>query len=116
VEPTLLTPTDFDVVQISGVDEDSKCVYFIASPGDPLRRYLFRVGLDGSDLRRITPEGEKEGVGCNTTQRRRAWDGTVTAIGNSWMLLHSLSLAAVLTIGIDQIWPSTFHLVILIRK
>jgi dipeptidyl-peptidase-4 len=52
----LLTPGEFDVTDIAGLDEDSGYVYFIASPNDPLRRYLYSVALDGSDVRRITPE------------------------------------------------------------
>ena len=38
------------------VDEEGGSVYFIASPNDAARRYLYRVGLDGGDLKRLTPE------------------------------------------------------------
>ncbi|MFT4549344.1 MAG: dipeptidyl-peptidase-4 [Verrucomicrobiales bacterium] len=59
VEPLLLTDGEYDVTDIAGVDEEAGHVYFIASPHDPLRRYLYSVDLDGSDLRRITPETYK---------------------------------------------------------
>jgi dipeptidyl-peptidase-4 len=50
-----LTPPSFDVESIVGNDDLSQHVYFIASPDDPLTRYLYRVNYDGSDLTRVTP-------------------------------------------------------------
>jgi dipeptidyl-peptidase-4 len=47
-ESILLTPGAFDVLNIVGVDEKLGCVYFIASPGNPTQRYLFRATLNGS--------------------------------------------------------------------
>lgn len=53
---SLLTPGEFDVVHIAGVDEGSGCVYFIASPEDPTQRHLFRAPLDGSGaIEQISP-------------------------------------------------------------
>ena len=69
-EPCLLTNAPFDVIEISGIQEESKHVYFIASPGDPLRRYLYRVHFDGTDLRRITPEGNLYSVRVVATPRK----------------------------------------------
>jgi dipeptidyl-peptidase-4 len=52
----LLTPGEFDVVKIEGVDEKAGFLYFIASPGDATRRYLYRSRLDGKgSLVRVTP-------------------------------------------------------------
>jgi len=51
----LVTPGDFDVIELLHVDEKQKCLYFIASPDNPTQRYLYRVGLDGKGLRRLTP-------------------------------------------------------------
>jgi dipeptidyl-peptidase-4 len=51
----LLTDTKFDAVQLLEVDEEARLIYFIASPDNPTQRYLYAVGLDGTDLRRVTP-------------------------------------------------------------
>lgn len=64
-----LTPPAFDVTEVAGVDEGGGYAYYIASPEDPLRRYLYRTsleaqseGVDGGDApssiapqERITP-------------------------------------------------------------
>ena len=43
----LLTPGDFDIETVEGVDGPGEFLYFIASPGDATRRYLYRARLDG---------------------------------------------------------------------
>ena len=54
----LVTPGAFDVVQLVAVDSAAGFVYFLASPGDALRRYLYRARLDGSGAaERVTPAG-----------------------------------------------------------
>jgi dipeptidyl-peptidase-4 len=54
---TLLTKGNYDVVNLSLIDEAGGYVYFIASPENPLQRYLYRVALNGSSTTadRITP-------------------------------------------------------------
>lgn len=52
----LLTPGDYDVVEVASVDEDDGWIHVIASPDDPTARYLYRVPLEGGEPRRITPE------------------------------------------------------------
>ena len=44
-------------VHVSGdVDEETGWVYYMASPDDPIRRYLYRVPLDGSmRAERVSP-------------------------------------------------------------
>jgi len=55
-EIRLLTPGDYDVTGVAGIDEKSGWLYFIASPDNPTQRYLFRVPLDGSgEAERISP-------------------------------------------------------------
>lgn len=44
----LLTPGEFDVINIAGVDEENAWVYFTASPDQPTQRHLYRVSLEGS--------------------------------------------------------------------
>ncbi len=54
-EPKLITPGDFDVIDVVNVDTRSGAVDYLASPDDPKSRYLYRVSLDGSPPRRLTP-------------------------------------------------------------
>ena len=53
----LLTPGNYDVAALYGIDEKKGFVYFNASPDNSTQRYLFRVALKGSDkLTKLTPE------------------------------------------------------------
>jgi dipeptidyl-peptidase 4 len=52
----LVTPGNFDVVDVERVSSDEQWVYFIASPDNPKQRYLYRARLDGkSAAERLTP-------------------------------------------------------------
>jgi dipeptidyl-peptidase-4 len=52
----LITNASADVMSISGVDEKSGWLYFIASPESSTERFLYRSRLDGSGtLERVTP-------------------------------------------------------------
>jgi dipeptidyl-peptidase-4 len=52
----LLTPGEFDILSVEGVDEKNGFLYFIASPDDATRRYLYRARLDGKGTPvRVTP-------------------------------------------------------------
>ncbi|MFK7865261.1 MAG: S9 family peptidase [Pseudohongiellaceae bacterium] len=56
---TLLTPGSYDAISILHADATDGHVYFIASPDDPQRRYLYRAPLDGSGtLEKLTPEDQ----------------------------------------------------------
>ena len=53
---TLLTPGEFDVINVAGVDEQNGWVYFTASPDQPTQRHLYRTSIDGSgDRIKINP-------------------------------------------------------------
>jgi dipeptidyl-peptidase-4 len=55
----LLTPGDFDILKVDGIDEKNGLIYFIASPGDATRRYLYKGRLDGQGTPvRVTPAGQ----------------------------------------------------------
>jgi dipeptidyl-peptidase 4 len=41
-----ITPVGFDVESVCGFDDSTKIVYFIASPTDPLRRFLYSASLE----------------------------------------------------------------------
>lgn len=59
----LLTPGEFDVAGGVRVDEAGGYVYYIASPGHPTERYLYRSRLDGKGAaERVTPAGALAGV------------------------------------------------------
>lgn len=54
-EKTLITPGTYDVASFGGVTDEE--VYFIASPDNPVQRYLFAIDLEGKGkLRKVTPE------------------------------------------------------------
>lgn len=55
---TLLTIGSYDIATISAVDEAKNELYFIASPDNPIQRYLYKVKMDGkSKAVRVTPAG-----------------------------------------------------------
>ncbi len=57
----LLTPGDFDVINLESVDENNGWIYFIASPQNPTQRYLYKAALEGAPkVERVTP-GKKSG-------------------------------------------------------
>lgn len=52
----LLTPGEYDVVNVVGMDEARGWVYFRASPDNPTQRYLYKAALGGSGkVERVTP-------------------------------------------------------------
>jgi len=52
-----LTPGQFDIVYVYGVDEKNGWIYYMASPENPVQRYLYRVSLDGKGTtQKLTPE------------------------------------------------------------
>lgn len=52
----LITKGDFDVVQISCIDDSKGYVYYIASPDNYTQRYLYRSRMDGKGgAERVTP-------------------------------------------------------------
>jgi dipeptidyl-peptidase-4 len=52
-----LTRGAFDVEEVKGVDERGGWLYYVASPDDPARRYLFRTRLDGKGApQRVSPD------------------------------------------------------------
>ncbi|MBG8555526.1 S9 family peptidase [Hymenobacter guriensis] len=54
-----ITKGDFVVTQLVKVDEKRRELYFLADgrePGNPYFTYLYRIGLDGKNLKLLTPE------------------------------------------------------------
>jgi dipeptidyl-peptidase 4 len=53
-----VTSGEFDVMEILGIDDDAKWIYFYASPSNATQMYLYRVQFDGSSFQRVTPEAK----------------------------------------------------------
>ncbi len=51
----LLTPGEYDVVSVAGMDAKRGWLYVVASPEDAARRYLYRVPLAGGRPTMVTP-------------------------------------------------------------
>ena len=55
-----LTPGEFDVVIIQGIDKENGWLYYVASPDNPCQRHLWRVGLDlKGKSESVTPVGTR---------------------------------------------------------
>ena len=52
----LVTRGEYDIIDVVGIDEEDGWLYYIASPEDPARAFLFRSRLDGEGSPvRVTP-------------------------------------------------------------
>jgi len=67
-----LTPGNFDVKDLSGIDTEHGLIYFSASPGDSTQAYLFSTDIDKPKVKRLTPPSA---VGTN--EYRLSPNGTV---------------------------------------
>ncbi len=53
---TLITKGDYDIIDLSLVDEKNNYIYFIASPNNATQKYLYKTKLDGKGkLEMVTP-------------------------------------------------------------
>ena len=60
-----ITTGDWNVRQLLRVDEQSRMLYFTGTgreSGDPYFQYLYRIGMDGSDLTLLTPDSANHTV------------------------------------------------------
>jgi len=88
----LLTPGAFDVIALAGVDLAGGFVYFIASPDEPTRRYLYRARLDGAgEVTRVTPAGEPGAHGYHLAPGARWAFHTLSRFGQP-PVMHLVSL------------------------
>lgn len=74
----LLTPGDYDVMEIAYVDLRGGWLYFYASPDDPKRMFLYRTRLEGSGAtERVTPGGavgsHRYRIGPNAKYALHSW-------------------------------------------
>jgi dipeptidyl-peptidase-4 len=56
--PLLITPGDFDVIELVAVDNARDSIYFLASPSSATERYLHRAHLDGTGIERVSPAAQ----------------------------------------------------------
>lgn len=57
---TLVTPGNFDVMSVKGIDEKSGYVYYLASPTNATQKYLCRIKLDGKGKpEMLTPSAQQ---------------------------------------------------------
>jgi dipeptidyl-peptidase-4 len=54
----LITPGDYDVVNVQAIDTTSGTLYFTASPDNATQRYLFKVPLTGGAATRLSPASQ----------------------------------------------------------
>lgn len=67
-----LTPTGVDIISRIGADEKRGLFYYLASPDDATRRYLYRVRLDGKTRpERLTPVDQPGVHGYELSPDRR---------------------------------------------
>ena len=50
-----ITQGEFDVIDVSHVDDKGGWLYYLASPANATQRYLYRVSLQGGEPQRVSP-------------------------------------------------------------
>jgi dipeptidyl-peptidase-4 len=64
-----VTPAGWDVLDVYGVDERARALYFTGAIDGPLGRPVLRIGLDGSGLRRLSSEPGSHAAAFDPTFR-----------------------------------------------
>ena len=71
-QPRLITNFSADVISVASVDAAGGWLYFLASPDDPIRQYLYRARLDGTGApQRVTPATDTGANGYNVAPDAR---------------------------------------------
>ena len=79
----LVTKGDFDVLDIQGIDPKGGWLYYIASPENPVQRYLFRTRLDGKGKpERLSPARESGTHAYDVAPNYRYAIETYSSLGN----------------------------------
>jgi dipeptidyl-peptidase 4 len=79
----LVTKGAFDVLDIQGIDPKGGWLYYIASPENPVQRYLFRVRLDGKGKpERLSPARESGTHAYDVSPSYRYAIETYSSLGN----------------------------------
>ncbi len=79
----LVTKGDFDVLDVQGIDPKGGWLYYIASPENPVQRYLFRTRLDGKGKpERLSPARESGTHTYDVAPNYRYAIETYSSLGN----------------------------------
>ena len=54
----LLTPGEFDVIDVAAIDTAGGTIYFVASPDNATQRYLYKVPITGGTATRLSPANQ----------------------------------------------------------
>jgi dipeptidyl-peptidase-4 len=78
-----VTKGDFDVLDIQGIDPGNGWLYYVASPENPVQRYLFRARLDGKGKpERLSPARESGSHAYDVAPNYRFAIETYSSLGN----------------------------------
>jgi dipeptidyl-peptidase-4 len=78
-----VTKGDFDVLDIQGIDPRGGWLYYVASPENPVQRYLFRTRLDGKGKpERLSPAREPGTHAYDVAPNYRYAIETYSSLGN----------------------------------
>lgn len=87
---TLITKGDYDVIDLSLVDEKNNTIYFIASPTNATQRYLYKTKLDGKGkLEMVTPSvlpgTHSYSISPNGLFARHSYNSSIVSPITEWM-------------------------------
>jgi dipeptidyl-peptidase-4 len=69
-----LTPGDYDVITVLGVDEKNRTLYYQAAAKSPMEREVYSVSLDGTNCKNLTAGGGMNDVQFSTTFDLFVWN------------------------------------------
>lgn len=87
---TLITKGNYDIIDLSLVDEKNNTIYFIASPTNATQRYLYKTKLDGKGkLEMVTPSvlpgTHSYSISPNGLFARHNYNSSVVSPVTEWM-------------------------------
>lgn len=87
---TLITKGNYDVIDLSLVDEKNNTIYFMASPNNATQKYLYKTKLDGKGkLEMVTPSvlpgTHSYSISPNGLFARHSYNSSVVAPVTEWM-------------------------------
>jgi dipeptidyl-peptidase-4 len=96
-----VTTGEWDVAAVRGVDERNDIVYFTGSMESPLTRPLYRIGLNGRGLRRVSTEGGTHTARFNPTLTMYV-DSVSTAAAPPVQTLHGADGQVIRTMDANE--------------
>ncbi len=68
-----ITNENFDIIEISGIDQKNNLVYYIASPDDPTQRYLYKKSIFGNEKSELITSIENTGTNTYNISPNYKW-------------------------------------------